>query len=530
MLISGAVMIEKPDFILNFHKPENTEIKHIRGHWYLYERHNKYDPSIKRSRKVSGKCLGKITTQGLIPTKRRLVNIEQKPQISDVIEVGSSVFFYERTAEYRERLQKFFPDLWRQIYVISFIRAMYNPRFRRLFLHYENSFFAHLFPDLNFSAPYLCRLLKSLGKQRDAIAAFMREDIDLKRSFILFDGHRLLSASRTMEFAELGYDSKRRFKPQINLLYLFSLSEDTGLPLYYKQYIGSTHDVRAFADILKEVGIKSNHYTIIADKGFGSDEDFALLEHYKLNYLIPLKRGNRYVKDRIPLSQSDYDSVFTYHGRAIQCKRFDEDDCVIHLYYDAQLYADELSDASLRLEKLNAAKELKTAQELKRRSHNKGRLTDAELAALKPQTSAQLHAEIKEMGTITVRTNQSGLNGKQIYYMYKQRQAIEQYFKTYGDTMEFESSYMRGRNEEEAWLFLNHLSSVFAIGCIEEIAGIEESRNISLKDLTQTLSKITAVKIDGQWKTAPIKRTVEKLCRKLDLNLTDEYINSLVCH
>ncbi len=83
-------------------------------------------------------------------------------------------------------------------------------------------------------------------------------------------------------------------------LYLFSLSEDTGLPLYYKQYIGSTHDVRAFADILKEVGIKSNHYTIIADKGFGSDEDFALLEHYKLNYLIPLKRGNRYVKDRIP--------------------------------------------------------------------------------------------------------------------------------------------------------------------------------------------------------------------------------------
>ena len=133
------------------------------------------------------------------------------------------------------------------------------------------------------------------------------------------------------------------------------------------------------------------------------------------------------------------------------------------------------------------------------------------------------------MGTITVRTNQSGLNGKQIYYMYKQRQAIEQYFKTYGDTMEFESSYMRGRNEEEAWLFLNHLSSVFAIGCIEEIAGIEESRNISLKDLTQTLSKITAVKIDEQWKIAPIKRTVEKLCRKLDLNLTDEYINSLVC-
>lgn len=156
-------MIEKPDFILYFQKPENTEIKHIRGHWYLYERHNKYDPSIKRSRKVSGKYLGRITEQGLIPTKRRLVSVDQKPQISDVVEVGSSVFFYERTAECRQRLRKYFPDLWQLIYIISFIRAMYNPRFRRLTLHYENSFFAHLFLDLNFSAPYLRQFLKNLG-------------------------------------------------------------------------------------------------------------------------------------------------------------------------------------------------------------------------------------------------------------------------------------------------------------------------------------------------------------------------------
>ena len=86
-------MIEKPDFILHFQKPENTEIKHIRGHWYLYERHNKYDPSIKRSRKVSGKCLGRITEQGLIPTKRRLVSVDHKPQISDVVEVADTRSF-----------------------------------------------------------------------------------------------------------------------------------------------------------------------------------------------------------------------------------------------------------------------------------------------------------------------------------------------------------------------------------------------------------------------------------------------------
>ena len=94
--------------------------------------------------------------------------------------------------------------------------------------------------------------------------------------------------------------------------------------------------------------------------------------------------------------------------------------------------------------------------------------------------------------------------------------------------MEFEPSYMRGR-EEEAWLFLNQLSSVFAIECLEEVARIKESKNPSFKDLTQTLNKVTVVKIDNQWKVAQIKRTVEKLCKKLDLNLTDSHIDEWVC-
>ena len=44
----------KPDFVVNFQKPANTEIKHISGHWYLYERTSKYDPKIKRSSEYSG--------------------------------------------------------------------------------------------------------------------------------------------------------------------------------------------------------------------------------------------------------------------------------------------------------------------------------------------------------------------------------------------------------------------------------------------------------------------------------------------
>ena len=46
--------MEKPDYVLNFVRPANTEIKFIRGHWYLYERHSVYDPQLGRSIFVKG--------------------------------------------------------------------------------------------------------------------------------------------------------------------------------------------------------------------------------------------------------------------------------------------------------------------------------------------------------------------------------------------------------------------------------------------------------------------------------------------
>ena len=125
-----------------------------------------------------------------------------------------------------------------------------------------------------------------------------------------------------------------------------------------------------------------------------------------------------------------------------------------------------------------------------------------------------------EMGTITIQTNRTDLNSEQVYIIWKQRQNIEQYFKTYDDTMDCEASYMRNNNAEEAWLFLNHLSSTIGIQAIEEIAGIGESKNISLKDLIQTLRKIKAGKINGTLQSPPVKRSVSKLCSTIGFDAT----------
>ena len=511
-------MPEKPSYILSFSKPNGTEIKHIGGHWYLYERTNVYDPKIKRSRKKSGKCLGRITEEGLVPSKVKTVIV---PKLNDVVEIGAVNYFYESSNEMRNKLKKLFPDIWTEIYVMAMLRTVYGPRFRRIQLNYEDSFLSYVYPNLVFTDPAITSFLKDLGRRRDSISKYMKEMMEQEDRFIIFDGHRLLSSSRTMDNAELGYDSKRRYKPQINLMYMFAIGDNTGCPVYYKQYVGSTPDVSAFVDILSESGVSGGEYTIVADKGFASDVGFSLLEDSDLKYIMPLKRGNRYVSGKVPTCPSEYKEAFSFNGRGIHSITFEEEGFNIHLYWDTDLFSEEIADLTKRTETRNQTIEHKVELEQVRRSKNKGRLSDEQLNQLKPISIKDMYVSKEEIGTITVKTNRTDLNSFQVYSIYKQRQAIEQFFKTYGDTMEYESSYMRNSYTEEAWLFLNHLSSVLGVNAIEEIAAIGESKNLSLKDLIQSLTKIKACKIDDQWSIVPVKLAVQKICTKLNIDSSD---------
>jgi len=45
------------------HKKKGTELRHLGGHYYLYEVTSKWNPEKKRSQKITGKLLGKITKE-----------------------------------------------------------------------------------------------------------------------------------------------------------------------------------------------------------------------------------------------------------------------------------------------------------------------------------------------------------------------------------------------------------------------------------------------------------------------------------
>lgn len=507
----------RPDYVTQFAKPKNTEIKYINGKWYLYERHFSYDPQTKKTKKVSGKILGSITEYGFIPRKvphAAIADIE-------VVELGASWYFTTRTQTLKKRLQASFPELWREIYVVAVLRVIYGGAFRRIGLHYETSFLSKIYPGLALSPGSITALLKRIGKDRRAIRQFMESFTTEKQRFILIDGHRILSASRSLDHAQIGYDSKCRYQPQVNLLYLFSLDEHAAYPQYYKQYLGSVPDVSAFSDIISESGITGSMATVVADKGFGSEENFDLIDGSGMNYIIPLRRGNTEVKGKVPASQAAYPHAFLYHGRSVFCMTYEREGYHVHLYLDTSLLYAETNDLISRLQKQNQTTEHRKEKELMRRSKQRGRLSDEQLAALVPRSVSDVVADKNEMGTISIKTNRRDLNAQQVYAIYKQRQAIEQFFKTYDCILGYDASYMRDTYSFEAWLFFNHLCSMMSFDALEEIASAGEENNISLHDLIQTLRKVKANKIGDIWHPAKITTKTLALCQKMGIKLED---------
>ena len=516
---------EKPDYVKNFRKPKNTEIKHIGRYYYLYERSSTYDPETKKMRKKSGKCLGRITENGLVPSREKmdeniLSNIESK-------EAGLSGCLWNRNQNMIERLKKHFPDIWREMFVMAALRFSFGPRFKRISENYETGIFSEIYPGLNLDGSYITALLKNIGKRTDAIKAFMHEDNDRLSSYLVFDGHRIISDSRTLETAYMGYDSKMRYKNQVNLVYAFSVSGTRCFPYYYKQFSGDVPDITAFQDLIEEAEVDKENLTILADKGFGDDDNFTLIDESGFRYIIPIKRNSKDSKDNAPLSNTGYDDSFLYNTRPILHKAVEKEGYTVHIYRDIHLYSDEMRDITERTDKKNNTTTLlKEKEEERIRKGNKRRLTDEQLKKLKAVSFKDSLVDENTIGTITLRTNDKTLNGAQVYNLYKRRESIEDFFKTYDNSFDFSASYMRNIYSEEGWLFLNHLSAIIGFDILDEIYAQGKTSDISLTDFRTKMSHLYANKIKGTWRMA--KTTENRRSFALSFGLDPDAVMNMI--
>lgn len=510
-------MSTKPIWIEQFARPAGTEIKHIGNHWYLYERLSVYDKEKKKKRKKSGRCLGALTETGLTPSKRATPLQPLLDGEIENLEYGATAFLLGLTFSMRTRLARLFPDSWREIFGMALLKCKEQSRFRRMDFHYETSFISQCLGSLSLSAGRVTTLLRHIGLNREAIREYMKEDLPAD-GLIMFDGHRLLSASGTLEYACIGYDSKCRFHPQVNLLYMFSVTGFRKLPVFYKQFAGNVPDVTAFSDIVADSGVRSRAVTVIADKGFESELNETMLDDASLGYILAVRRGCADIPE-IPSAPDKYQKVFKFRGRAVYCNEYQVGEGRLFLYYDMSLANDEAVDFINRREKANSTVERKREAEERRRRRNRGRLSQEEYERLVPVDVADALQEHRDNGTFTLKTNRRDINCVQAYFLYKTRQDIEQAFKSYDDTLDGTASYMRDQYSFEAWLFINHLALQMLYAVIGTLAEKDLTDKYSFEDVMAFLRHVRATRIDGEWRLTKITKNTIRLCKELGIEL-----------
>lgn len=578
------------------------------------------------------------------------------------VETAAVEYIYMLTEKMREGLQYAFPDCWQVLYTIAMLRAI-NGRGGRLSKIdglYRSSYLAHLYPNLEVSKEDLTPFMQAIGQDRAAIVDYMKFMRDDTEQIAILDGHRIICQSKNIKTATCGFDTKHRYKPQINLIYLFTKSEGSiFLPGYYKQFTGSTNDMKALEDLTHESGLELADLTLIGDKGCMSSEATQQIEGCGSKYVLGVKRGTYGLSEKTP-SVYDYDGEFSYHKRGIQHYTIEADDhkTKIVVYFDCFLFADELSSKIARNEtatgknvkktqkdldrrkknlvkaenavkraeetvskaegrvaisngnlavaqrkmeeaatrvaakqlslsskqdKLNAAKseskkeqaagvvaraeaseaqaraeqasskaayyrrELQLAEEQRKLSEAQANLDMARIKLKQSKESveageqllalakanaedakeifaensdlkeglSQLTSISREIGTFALKTNRMDLNAEEIYLLYKQRPAIEEFFKIYDSTLGYDASYMQTVSSEEAWLFLNHLASTMAVLVLNEIADSGQTKNVSYMGLMDMLSSIRAVKEEDGWHVRPIEERIQTICDNL---------------
>ncbi len=470
-----------PDWVLEY-KRKGTAIHKIGDNFYLYEIASKWDKKKKRARKITKGYLGKITTQGLKEPGYRI------NQPTTCKEYGASLFLMKENKEIIERLKVYFPNRWKEVFILSAFRLLHQSPLKHIEFLYQDSWISEELSSASLSKNTLHQILEDMGRERKTIIEFLRGFICGGEN-LLIDLTHIFSLSGNMVLAEKGYNNQLDFTPQINLLFIFSLEQK--LPLFYRLLPGNVRDVSSLKATIEESGIKD--VIIIGDKGFYSKDNRGLLEKEEMQYILPLKRNNQLIDYRIlkERTKKGFEGYFRFKKRFIWYYKCGKD-IPVWVFMDNMLKVEEEQDYLSRIE------------------------THPELG----YTIESFHEKQHTFGTIALITNLKELSTPKVFEYFKSRVEIEQMFDAFKNILRADRSYMRSDYSLEGWMFINYLSLVYYYKIYQRLIEKELLSKYSPQDVLLILSKYRRVKVSTRWLELEIPKQTRSLIEILDLHIT----------
>jgi hypothetical protein len=193
-----------PEWALK-HKKPGTELRLMKGRYYLYAISSKWNKEKKRAQKITGKILGRITESGFTPSGEKTPPL---PQIKEVFVKSSGLgpFVESVISDVLPALKKHFGDEAESIFCASLMRLSHQSPLKNMELHFRNDFLSETFPKACLSDKKMTILLKDIGRDREKINLFFKE-FSKPGEHILMDMTAIHSKSREMNLNLPGYNS-----------------------------------------------------------------------------------------------------------------------------------------------------------------------------------------------------------------------------------------------------------------------------------------------------------------------------------
>jgi hypothetical protein len=485
-------------------KRKGTELRYIRGNYYLYEVTSKWNPEKKRSVKITGKLLGKITREdGFVESeKARLKRQQLVINRVQVKEYGVCSLIEPIFGDTVRMLKKHFSDCWQKIICLAFGRLVYRSALKNMLFHYSHSYLSEQYPDVDLSASHLSSFLRSLGGERARIVEFCRSFRQMN-DCIIFDGTDIFSCSEKMELPKLSKSKSGAFENVMNLMCVFSVGQQ--MPVYYRLLPGNIKDMSAFKISLLESGVKDA--VIVIDRGFASESNIKALEKEKLKFIVSLPRDSGYIDYEKAKAgdKGQFDGYIKYAGRFIW-------------YYSHEV-------------KKNNKKRNKNASRNESDTENK-RVTvflDEELRnreesdylnrienKVQKYSIEKFHQKRHVFGTIAIIENYEK-TPRDVYEAYKTRGQVETMIDALKNIVDADRTYMQNPQTLEGWMFINLIALKWYYHILNLLKKHELNIQHTPMDLLMMLAEVKKVKINDMWLNAENTKKTSELLLKLGI-------------
>jgi hypothetical protein len=482
-----------PDWVLPFKEPK-TEIKLINGAYYKYAVSYRYDKEKKRTNKVTGHLLGKITHEdGFVPSDKDSLRKQGEPMPKiDIKTYGTYHLFSNLLSEEIASLKTSFGmEEAEKLLILAMMRWAHQSPIKRVPHYYANDFCSQHWHKGTLTEKSISQNLRHFGQNREKVVEWMRTLLGdaekMETRFVMMDSTHIHSLSGKLAINAIGYNSSFNYDKQIRLMYIFSALDKQ--PVYYRLINGNITDSSSMPLCLREFG--AQNVVFVADKGFYSEENIRLLDKHDMQYIIPLRRSNAMIDYTSPkkLAAKEDKNYFFYQDRPIWYRQYIRESKHLITFLDEHLRVSEDSDYLRRIE---------TAPE--------------------KNTYESYVEKVNAFGTMTImhKTKQE-LNPSEIYETYKQRGEIETMFDSYKNYLDADATYMQDRYVMEGWLLANFIAMAGYYKLFSRLKQAWLLSKYSPKDIVERSKAVYMVKIGGEWNMSETTAKFRELFKKIGI-------------